>query len=69
MTIYLFVMENIGSSTSTFTNMFTMLVSGTWMYRSIESNLQSFPVQVYLILDEFILAGELQETSKKVCMS
>lgn len=25
-----------------------------------------FAVQVYLILDEFILAGELQETSKKV---
>ncbi|RZC66650.1 hypothetical protein C5167_010345 [Papaver somniferum] len=24
--------------------------------------------KVYLILDEFILAGELQETSKKVCM-
>lgn len=25
-------------------------------------------VKVYLILDEFILAGELQETSKKVCL-
>lgn len=25
-------------------------------------------LQVYLILDEFILAGELQETSKKVCV-
>lgn len=28
--------------------------------------LKSF--KVYLILDEFILAGELQETSKKVCI-
>lgn len=25
-------------------------------------------LKVYLILDEFILAGELQETSKKVCI-
>jgi hypothetical protein len=25
-----------------------------------------FTLKVYLILDEFILAGELQETSKKV---
>lgn len=27
-----------------------------------------FVLKVYLILDEFILAGELQETSKKVCI-
>lgn len=26
-----------------------------------------FYMKVYLILDEFILAGELQETSKRVC--
>ncbi len=25
-----------------------------------------WPLQVYLILDEFIMGGELQETSKKV---
>ena len=25
-------------------------------------------LQVYLLLDEFIMGGELQETSKKVCI-
>lgn len=34
--------------------------------RSLAANVQLCVLQVYLILDEFILGGEFEETSKKV---
>lgn len=38
----------------------------TIFYRLLTHVIYLFVLKVYLILDEFILAGELQETSKKV---
>jgi hypothetical protein len=35
---------------------------------NVEIEMEMEPLQAYLILDEFILAGELQESSKQVIL-
>ena len=45
-----------------------MLPYEVWMLASCIPNVWIFVCKVYLILEEFVLAGELQESSKKVIL-
>lgn len=45
-----------------------MLPYEVWMLASCFPSLWICVCKVYLILDEFVLAGELQESSKKVIL-